>query len=91
MGGSRGPLTLCEHEGKANELSTRNQLQRIVVEVKKKGRTTHIRVKVGATMVVASITNEAPDRVRWLGCFNNSDAAEHKRVCANPATLQTAK
>jgi molybdopterin-binding protein len=42
-------------------ISARNHIRGLVVEVKKGGTTSHVRVDIGGNIVTASITNEAVD------------------------------
>ena len=45
------------------KLSARNKLKGKVIEVKKGSTTAHVRIDVGGTIVMASITNEAVDEL----------------------------
>ncbi|HKX08676.1 MAG TPA: TOBE domain-containing protein [Stellaceae bacterium] len=45
------------------KISARNKLRGKVVEVKKGQTTAHVRIDVSATVVTASITNEAVDEL----------------------------
>jgi molybdopterin-binding protein len=46
------------------KLSARNQLKGKIVEVKKGGTTTHVRIDIGGQIVTASITNESADELK---------------------------
>jgi molybdopterin-binding protein len=45
------------------KLSARNKLRGRIIEVKKGATTAHVRIDVGGSVVVASITNEACDEL----------------------------
>ena len=48
-------------EGLTMRLSARNQIKGTVVEVTKGATTSHVRVDIGGTVMMSSITNEAVD------------------------------
>ena len=46
------------------QLNARNQLQGAVIDVTKGETTAHVRIDVGGTRLMASITNEAVDELK---------------------------
>lgn len=46
------------------KISARNQLKGTIVEVVKGATTSHVRIDIGGTVVMASITNEAVDELK---------------------------
>ena len=44
-------------------ISARNQIKGTVIEVKRGGTTSHVRVDIGGNVVISSITNEAVDEL----------------------------
>ena len=57
-------IRLAGTEEESMQLSARNQLRGTIVEVTKGETTAHVRIDVGGTRLMASITNEAVDELK---------------------------